>query len=149
LLTYPSQEWLESWAALANHSPEFRSAGAGWSGAVALVIEADRKSGVAETVYMRLDGHDGCWTSVAFGPDPKLAGETVFTLRAPYRRWKQVVNQELHPIKGVLQGKLILRGHLPEVLKWLGAITVLTQLAARVPTEFIDEAGSQERTRGT
>jgi putative sterol carrier protein len=151
LPTYPSQEWLESWAALANGSPEFRSAGAGWSGAVGLVIEADDQSGASETVFMRLEGQDGSWAHVAFGGDPDVVAGTVFTLRAPYPCWKQVIKQELHPMRGVLQGKLRIVGHLPTVLTWVRAITVLAQLAGSVETRFIDEAPAADATaeRGT
>jgi putative sterol carrier protein len=145
--TYPSQEWLEAWATIANSSTEFRSSGAGWSGGVGLVIEADPGLGVPETLYLRLDGDDGRWTEVGFGRHPGLVEGTVFTIRAPYLRWKQVIRQELDPVKGVLQGKLVLRGHLPVVLRWIRAIRILAKLAGRVETSFVDERGGVKRGR--
>lgn len=143
--TFPSEEWLEAWAAMANASSEFRASGAGWSGGVGLIVEADGAMGVPETLYLRLDGRDGTWTGHAFGRSPRLVEETVFTIRAPYRRWKQVVRQELHPIKGLLQGKLVLRGHLPVVLRWLRSITILAELAGTVETRFADESTGLDR----
>ena len=56
---FPSEEWVEAWVALANGSAEFEASGAGWEGAVGIVIEADPRSGVPETLYVRLDGRNG------------------------------------------------------------------------------------------
>jgi putative sterol carrier protein len=136
---FPSEEWVEAWVALANQSAAFEASGTGWEGAVGVVIEADPDAGVPEPLYVRLEGRHGKWVGSAFGTRRALLDGSVFVLRAPYRRWKDFVRQDLHPLKGVLQGKVRIEGHLPAILKWTRALTVLAELAGQVETEFVDE----------
>jgi putative sterol carrier protein len=142
---FPSEEWVDAWVALANSSEEFQASGSGWEGSVAAMIEADPAAGVPETLYVRLDGRDGKWLGHAIATDASLEAETVFTLRAPYQVWKQVIRQELGPTKGLLQGKIRIKGHLPIILSWLKSLAVLAELAGRVETEFADELLQRSR----
>jgi putative sterol carrier protein len=144
---FPSEEWVKAWIALANGSAEFEASGAGWEGAVGIVIEADPRSGVSETLYLRLDGRNGKWLRYALGTDDRILETTVFVLRAPYLRWKELVRQDLHPIKGLLQGRIRIQGHLPVILRWIGSIGVLAKLAGEVDTQFVDELASGTRSR--
>jgi len=146
---FPSEGWVRAWVDLANHSKEFESSGAGWEGAVGVVIEPDAAAGVTEPFLVRLEGRHGKWQGCAFGTNEALLEATVFVLRAPYRRWKEVVSQELHPIKALLQGKIRVQGHLPVILKWTRSMIVLGQLAGQVDTTFIDERGRGSPPRAT
>ena len=146
---FPSEEWVAAWVALANRSPEFEASGSGWEGALGLVIEADAERGVAGPVYVRLEGRDGKWIGSELGTSPALVEGTVFVLRGPYRRWKELVRQELDPTKGLLQGKLRIRGHLPDILKWTQSMAVLAELAGRIDTEFVDEPARDSSSRET
>jgi putative sterol carrier protein len=136
---FPSEEWVEAWVARANGSAEFNASGTGWVGAVGIVIEADPASRVPEAVYIRLDGRDGKWLSHAQGADRALLGATTFVLRAPYLSWKELVRQDLHPVKALLQGRIRIEGHLPVILRWITSIGVLARLAGEIDTEFVDE----------
>lgn len=140
---FPSEEWVAAWVAAANRSREFEASGRGWEGAVGLVIEADANAGVAESLYVRLDGRHGKWLGSELGRNSALVEDAVFVLRAPYRRWKDLIRRELHPVKGLLQGKMRIEGHLPVILKWTKSMAILAELAGRIDTQFIDE-----RTQG-
>ncbi len=144
---FPSEAWLEAWVALANGSEEFVASGAGWEGSVGAVIESDPQAGVAESLYVRLDGFHGKWIGQAIGRDAALVDGTLFVLKAPYVQWKRVIRQELHPIKGMLTGKIRITGHLPEIMKWTKSIMILAALAGGINTEFGDEA-SRGRASG-
>ena len=109
-----------------------------WS--VVLVVDADPAAALATPVYLRLEGRDGRWTSHELGHSTALLDGALFVVRGPYARWKALIRQELHPIKALLQGKLRIEGHLPELLRWTGALIILAALAAEIETEFIDEA---------
>lgn len=139
MLLFPSPQWVAAWAELANADQAFRSAGAGWDGAVGGVIEADTAAGVGESLYLRLTGKDGCWHEHALAADDRLVADTVFTIRAPYKEWKSVVRQELHPVAGMVQGRLRLRGQLSAFLRWAHALVIMTRLAGRLDTTFVDE----------
>jgi putative sterol carrier protein len=144
---FPSEEWVEAWVVLANGSAEFKASGAGWEGAVGIVIDADPPSGVPEAVYIRLDGRDGKWRSHALGADPALLGGTAFVLRASYLSWKGLVRQELYPVKALLQGRIRIEGHLPVILRWITSIGVLARLAGDIDTDFVDEVGPRSGSR--
>ena len=61
---------------------------------------------------------------------------------APYTRWKEVIKKELDPVKGMMQGKLKLKGDLPTIVRYVKAANELVNLAQTVPTEFADEVAS-------
>jgi putative sterol carrier protein len=60
-------------------------------------------------------------------------------IRAPYSRWKEVLLGRLDPVKAMLQGKLKLRGDLPQIIRHVRAAKELVNVAAATPTEFVDE----------
>ena len=71
------------------------------------------------------------------------AGEAdgaAYTLVAPFSRWKDVVQGELDPIKGMMQGKLRVHGDLPTIVRYVKAANELVRLTGRVDTSFQDEA---------
>ena len=70
---------------------------------------------------------------------PEEGGRAAYIIRAPYGRWKEVINKELDPIKGMMQGKLKLKGDLPTMVRFVRAANELVNLAGTVPTEFADE----------
>jgi putative sterol carrier protein len=60
-------------------------------------------------------------------------------ITAPYSRWKQVSKLELDATKGMLQGKLKLKGDLPTIVRYTKASQELTLCTSRIPTEWPDE----------
>ena len=77
-------------------------------------------------------------SSVSVSVSPEILPET--TLTAPYSRWKDVVQGELDPIKGMMQGKLRVRGDLPTIVRYVQAANELVRLTGRIDTQFPDEA---------
>ena len=135
---FPSEEWLKLYVECINASPEYREAAATWEGDVCLVFEADPGRGVAETIHAWLDLHRGeCRSGRMVGAEE---GErSAYLISAPYARWKEVLRGELDPVKGMMQGKLKLRGDLPSIVRHVKAANILVNLSGKVPTEFIDE----------
>ncbi|HZB03223.1 MAG TPA: SCP2 sterol-binding domain-containing protein [Actinomycetota bacterium] len=137
--TFPSEEWLKEYLERINTSAAYREAAATWEGDVAYVIEAEPDRGVAEDVWAWLDlWHGACRDGKLVSPEE---GERArFVIRAPYSRWKEVIKRDLDPVKGMMQGKLKLRGDLPTIVKYVKAANELVNVAQTVPTEFSDEA---------
>ena len=54
-------------------------------------------------------------------------------------RWKQVATKELDATKGMLQGKLKLKGDLPTIVRYTKASQEMTECTTRVPVEWPDE----------
>jgi putative sterol carrier protein len=139
MLIFPSPEWVAAWVELANSNQAFRSAGVGWDGVIGGVIEADEAAGVSDDLYLRLVGRDGHWYESTLAADAGLVDDAVFTIRGPYSAWKSVIRQQLHPLRGIVQGRLRLRGQLSTFLRWSHATLIMTELAGRLDTVFVDE----------
>lgn len=135
---FPSEEWLKEYVERINTSPAYKEAAATWEGDVTYVIEAEPDKGVPETVWAWLDlWHGECRGGKLISPEE--GEKSKFLIRAPYSRWKEVIKKELDPIKGMMQGKLKLKGDLPTIVRYVKASNELVNLAQTVPTEFPDE----------
>ena len=62
-----------------------------------------------------------------------------FVITAPYTRWKEVSTKQLDATKGMLQGKLKLKGDLPTIVRYTKASQEMTECTTRVPVEWPDE----------
>jgi putative sterol carrier protein len=135
---FPSPEWLDEYVEKINGSSSYKEAAATWEGDVAYVIEAEPDKGIAEEVVAWLDlWHGDCREAKIVTTEE---GEKArFVIRAPYSRWKEVILKELDPVKGMMQGKLKLRGDLPTIVRYVKAANELVNLAQTVDTQFPDE----------
>jgi putative sterol carrier protein len=138
---FPSAEWLTVYAERINSSPEYREAAATWEGDIAYVFEAEPDKGVPEEVWTWLDLWHGQCRGHRYGVSADEGQRSAFIIRAPYSRWKDVIKGELDPVKGMMQGKLKLKGDMPTILRHVKAANELVILAGSVPTEFVDEKG--------
>ena len=71
--------------------------------------------------------------------DTEKAASARYILRAPYRRWKEIVTGELDPVRAMIQGKLRVQGDLPTIVRYVDAANVLVQLTGEIDTYFPDE----------
>ena len=133
---FPSADWVSLFRDLINGSEEYREAGKTWEGDIAFVFEAEPDHGVPEDLVAWLDLRNG----VCHGARMIEAGEgdrAEYEIRAPYSRWREVVLGDLDPVKGMMQGKLKVRGDLPNIVRHVRAANELVHLTTLVPTEFI------------
>jgi len=91
------------------------------------------------TAWIELANADEAFRSAGAGWDGVVVVGTVFTIRAPYKAWKSVIRQELHPVAGIVQGRLRLRGQMSTFVRWAHALVIMTKLAERLDTTFVDE----------
>ena len=136
---FPSREWMDVYVQRINESPDYREAAATWEGDVAYVFEPEPDKGVSEEIWSWLDLWHGECRQARYGISAEEGQKAKFVIRAPYSRWKEVINKELDPVKGMMQGKLKLKGDLPTIVRYVKAANELVNLAASVPTEFVDE----------
>ncbi len=136
---FPSEEWFKAYVERINGSPEYREAAATWEGDIAYVVEPEPDKGVDREQWAWLDLWHGDCRGYKYDITPEEGEQAKFIIRAPYSRWKEVINKELDPVKGMMQGKLKLKGDLPTIVRYVKAANELVNLAASVPTEFVDE----------
>jgi putative sterol carrier protein len=135
---FASQAWFEAFRDEINASDHYRESAADWEGDIAFRVVAEPDSGVPEDLWGYLDlWHGTCRGARAIAPGE--ADGAAYTLTAPYSRWKDVVHGDLDPIKGMMQGKLRVRGDLPKIVRYVKAANELVRLTGLVETEFPDE----------
>jgi len=137
--SFPSIEWVEEFERQINLSEGYKKAGATWTaGPVALVISAKSEIGLNEDVGIWLDLHQGVCRD-AKQVSLEEAQKAPFCITGDYARWKQVIKKELEPVKGMMQGKLKLKGDLPTIVRNVKGAQELVECSTRVETKFLDE----------
>jgi putative sterol carrier protein len=138
-LPFPSMEWTEEYKRQINLSEGYKKAAATWTaGPVALVVSAKSDIGLDEDFGMWLDLHQGVCRD-AKKVSLEEAQKAPFCITGDYTRWKQVIKKELEPVKGMMQGKLKLKGDLPTIVRYVKASQELVECSTRIETKFLDE----------
>jgi putative sterol carrier protein len=136
--TFPTDKWFQAFIVRINDSDEYKVAAADWEGDIAFLVQAEPDVGFPEDVWGYLDlWHGVCRGGGVVGPE-RGAG-AAYLLSAPYTRWKDIVVGDLDPIKGMMQGKLKVRGDLPTIVRYVRAANELVLLTGEVDTTFPDE----------
>ena len=133
-----SDEWARQFKDEVNKSSMYKSAAKGWKWTVGLVVEAEPDKNVPESVGVVMDLFDGQARDIHVG-SASDAQACNFVITAPSSRWKQVAKKELDATKGMLQGKLKLKGDLPTIVRYTKASQELTECTTRVPVQWPDE----------
>jgi putative sterol carrier protein len=138
-LSFPSIEWVEEFKKQINLSEGYKKAGATWTaGAVALVTSAKPEIGIKEDVGIWLDLHQGVCRDAKI-VTAEESQKAPFCITGDYARWKQVIKKELEPVKGMMQGKLKLKGDLPTIVRNVKGAQELVECTTRIETKFLDE----------
>jgi putative sterol carrier protein len=136
--TFPSAEWIAAYKVAINGNPEYRTGAADWTyGVVALIMKAQPPA-LAEDVGIWLDLDRGVCREARL-VKVEEAMKAPFCITGEYARWKQVLRKELDPIKGMMQGKLRLKGDLPTIVRAVKAAQELVNSAGMVDSKFLDE----------
>ena len=133
-----SPEWVNAFRDAINANPDYRNAAAEWThGVVALVTKA-LPPGLPADTGMWLDLDRGVCREARI-VSAEEAGKAPFCITGDYARWKQVLRGELEPIKGMMQGKLRLKGDLPTIVREVASAKALVASGASIDTTFHDE----------
>jgi putative sterol carrier protein len=133
-----SPEWAQAFKDEINKSEAYRQAAKGWKWTVGLVVEAEPDKGFAEARGIVMDLFEGEARDIRVGTAEE-ARACEFVITAPFSRWRQVATKELDATRGMLQGKLKLKGNLPTIVRYTKASQELTNATTRVPVEWPDE----------
>jgi putative sterol carrier protein len=136
---FPSEAWLTECVDKLNASKEYEEAAATWEGDLCFVIEAQPDIGIPTDLWTWVDLWHGKCRDFKYDLSPEEGEKARFSIRAPYPRWKQVVRQELDPVKGMMSGKLKLKGDIFTMIRHVKAAKAFVQVTGSVETEFIDE----------
>ena len=124
-----------------NASPKYRAAAEKWEGTVGLVVLAEPDKNVPDDLGIYLDLWHGEAREVRIVSRAE-AEAADYAITASYSRWKQVATKELDATKGMLQGKLKLKGDLPTIVRYTKASQEMTECTTRIAVEWPDETTS-------
>jgi putative sterol carrier protein len=135
-------EWVSSYEKLVQQDAAYKEAAKDWEGSVVMHILPDPEHGLDIDLYIFMDlWHGDCRFMKIVPQDAGEAGDFVIT--GAMERWMQVVKKELDVTKGMMQGKLKLKGDLPTIVRAVKAAVRLVELAGEVggllPTEMPQE----------
>ena len=136
---FGSDDWAKQFKDEVNKSSAYKTAARGWKWTVGLVVEAEPDKNFPESRGVVMDLFDGEARDITVGSVAD-AQKCDFVITAPYTRWKQVSMKELDATKGMLQGKLKLKGDLPTIVRYTKASQEMTECTTRVAVEWPDEA---------
>lgn len=135
--------WIATYEKKIREDELYKKLARDWEGTVVVHILANPSVGLDEDMYLLLDLWHGDCKSVRLVP--KEVGEAAnFVLTAPYERWKQVMTGELDVTKGLMQGKVKLKGDLPTIVRFNKAATRLVDIVAEIKTIFLDDMTPEE-----
>jgi putative sterol carrier protein len=133
-----SDEWAAAYKDEINRSDAYRQAGRGWKWMVGLIVEAEPDKNWPESKGLVMDLFDGEARDIKItSADEAKACD--FAITGSYTRWKEVATEKLDATRGMLQGKLKLKGDLPTIVRYTKASQELTKCTTRVPVEWPDE----------
>jgi putative sterol carrier protein len=135
---FPGKDWLEAYVCQINSSKAYAECAVNWEGDVTFLFEPEPLL-LPDPIYSWLDLWHGKCRAARYDVPPEEGDLARFVIRAPYSRWKQVIRRELDPVRGMMQGKLKVRGDLHVIVRHVKAADELVRIAGQVPTTFIDE----------
>ncbi|MCL4478884.1 MAG: SCP2 sterol-binding domain-containing protein [Deltaproteobacteria bacterium] len=153
-IIFPSEEWVAVFKEKINSNPNYKESGAKWEhGTISLIMQFDqdiiekmRKDPVLGKQMKEGETSVGVWLELYHGEckeakrvSAEEAEKAKFVIIGDYPRWKLVLKKELDPVKGMMQGKLKLKGDLPTIVRFVKAAQDLVDSATFIDTKFVDE----------
>ena len=120
-----------------NNSSEYRNAaskwGVGFNGNLLFAFEAD--DAIQDALYLLARLQAGRCDGAEFVPGPSHPDQG-FTLRAPFRLWREILERRTLAATAILTGKMKVDGDMITLLKHAGSSRSLIHCVASIPTEF-------------
>ncbi|HEY5532775.1 MAG TPA: SCP2 sterol-binding domain-containing protein [Candidatus Anoxymicrobiaceae bacterium] len=132
---YFTPEWVSLYEKLIQNDQPYKEAAKDWEGTVVLHVLADPEHGLDIDLYVLLDLWHGECRSAQIVP-AEVGENGDFVITGALDRWVQVGKKELDAVKGMMQGKLKLKGDLPKIVRAVKASQRLTDLSAEVGGKF-------------
>ncbi len=132
-IKFQSEEWIKEFQSQMNASEVFEKAGKGFVGDWVFIVEAD--AAYPETIYFFISlSHGKCPDAAMLASENER--EAQYVVRAPFSTWREVIEGKLDPIRGMMTGKLKLKGNLAKVMRYVKAANEMMECVMRVPTDF-------------
>lgn len=132
-IPFPSAAWIQALSDHLNESDSYERSAKNWEGDFLFVIEPDDV--YDETVYLYLGLFHGKSPGAGALSDPSER-EVAYTIHAPYRTWRRVIEGQLDPIQGMMTKQLKLQGNMMMIMRYPKAAQEIIACTQRIPTDF-------------
>jgi len=140
---YFTPEWVALFEKAIQEDAEYKEVAKDWEGTVVLHVQAKPEYGLDQDLYVLLDlWHGECRSARIVPSSAGQAGDFVIT--GSMDRWIQVGRKELDPVKGMMQGKLKLKGDLPTIVRNVRAASRLVDISSDIGGKYPDELNAEE-----
>jgi putative sterol carrier protein len=131
-------QWIGEYQDKLNESEEYTRAGEGWgvgfNGDFLFHIQPD-SSYDGEPVYLYIAVKNGACENAYVAEDPD-GEDWGFAFRGGAANWKKLIEGDLDPVEGMMDGTFDLDGDMQKVMQYSQAAVVMTELASDIDTEF-------------
>lgn len=136
---YFMPEWVGAWEAYLKADPVYKAVALpDWRGAVVLHVLQNPEYGVDQDIYVYLDLHANEVRSIRIVP-AEFGKQGAFVITGTLERWMAVGKKELDVVKGMMQGKLKLKGNLPAIVRAIKPAIRLVDASVDVGGQMPDE----------
>ena len=139
-----SPEWVATFEKLIQEDEQYKDVAKTWEGSVVIHILANPSVGLESDIYMLMDLWHGDCRSVRLVPE-EIGKSADYVLTGELERWQSVMKKELDVVKAMMQGKIKLKGSLPEIVRYVKASIRLVDLSAQIDTTFHTEMSEEQR----
>gem|GEM_PF-78410 len=140
---YLTPEWVALFEKAIQEDAVYKELARDWEGSVVLHVQKAPQYGLDIDLYIHLDlWHGDCRRARIVPPEVGEAGDFVITGSA--ERWMEVGRGQLDTVKGMMQGKLKLKGDLPTIVRYVKAAVRLTEISQMVGGRYPDELSPEE-----
>jgi putative sterol carrier protein len=133
-----ADEWIAEYKDKLNESEEYSEAGQGWglgfNGDFLFHIQPDEMYD-DDPVYLYIVVEDGSCHDAYVTEDPD-GEDWGFAFRGEAANWKKLMEKEVDPVEGMMDGTFELDGDMQKVMQYSQAAVVMTELASDIDTEF-------------
>jgi len=140
---YFSPEWLGLWEKFLQTDPKYKEVAKDWEGVVVLHVQKNPDCGVDQDMYIHMDLWHGDCRAIRYVP-AEVGKNSAYVITGSIERWVSVGKKELDPVKGMMQGKLKLKGDLPTIVRNVKAALRLVETSADVGGKFPTELDPEE-----
>ena len=133
-----SAEWAARFRDEVNRSIAYRDAAAAWEGTVGLVVLAEPDKRVAQDLGVFMDLWHGAARDIRMCSRAE-AEAAQYVITGSYTTWKRVALKDLNAIKGIMLGRLKLRGDFPTLVRYTRASQELTECLTFFPAHWPDD----------
>ena len=146
---YFSPEWVHLYEEAVQNDADYQVAAKTWEGSVTLHVEQAAHYGIVVDIYLLMDLWHGDCRSMHIVP-PEAGESADFVITGTMEQWTKVGRKELDVVKGMMQGKLRLKGDLPTIVRAVKACIRLVEISTQVGGKYPDEMTPEEieHTRG-